>query len=279
MKEERIVDALGSVRDAYVLEAMPAGEVKRHRRTQWVAAVLLVLLGTALFAQTAPGAVAAAFAREQIGNLIEMLFPPKEVTIPLEGVPEQETFIAAGQEPGQDDPASSGFAVYYDPDRYEMTDENGATYIRAISVLPTREELCENNAALLETLTGDAREQKIDELLAQQEAFYAALPKCELEILHVPDTSPDVTAAVVRLEKQEQWAAVSEIEHYEPLACAMFHVSDGGAWDSPLEDLYFVDDGQTGTYQLTVRCFVEAAEGHGVRLTAILDTFEVLPPQ
>lgn len=279
MKEERLMEALGAIRDAYVLEAAPADRYAKPRSTRWIAAILVFLLGTAFFTQTAPGAAAAAFVGAQVSGWFEALFPPKEVTATVEGSPEQETYIAGGQVPRQEDAAvSPGFAIYYDSGAYEMTEESGATYIRSLPVLPTREEIRSSHAALLEGLSPEDVEKAIDALLAQQEALYAALPECELEIRHVPDTSPDTLAATVRQEMQSDWETVSALELYTPLGCTMFRASAGREWDSPVERWYFADDGQTGTYQITVRYFVEAEEGHGARLTAILNTFEIISP-
>lgn len=277
MNAEQLFDALGHIKDEYVAEAAPAGPA-RGRRTHWAAAVLIFLLGMALFTQTAPGAAAMDLVREQAAGLLEALFPPKELTVTVEGSPEQETYIPGGQEP-QPEEAAPGFALYYDPDIYAMTEENGAFYIRAIPVTPTREALRAANAALLEGMTEDEVQRELDRLLEQQTAFSAALPKCELEVRHVPDAAPEETADAVRLDMRQCWASVSQPELYEPLTCVMFRADGGTAWDSPVERLYFVEDGQGGTYQLTVRYFAEAEEGHGTRLTAILNTFEVIPQE
>lgn len=280
VKAEQIMDALGFIEDKYVVEAALSADSAVPRHTRWIAAVLVLLLGIAFFTQTTSGAVAAAFLREQVIGWIETLFPPKEITVTPEGMPETEIFTAGGQEPQPEDSVvCPGFVLYYDAERYERVEENGVTYIRSIPVVPKREEIRANNAALLAGLDAEAAEKKIEELLAQQEALQASLPKCELEILHVSGTAPEDAAAAVKQEKQQRGVSVSETEIYEPLVCLTFHVTAGTAWDSPVEDMYFVTDGQTGTYQLTVRYFVEAAEGHGVRLTAILDTFHVLPEQ
>lgn len=278
MKEERLMEALGSIRDTYVLEAaITAGKTKK-RRHHWVAALLAILLGAALFTQTAAGGAAAAVVKEQVSSWIESLFPPKELTAAPEGAPENATYSAGGQLPQQDSTAARpGFALYYDPERYVMTEENGAAYLRSIPVVPTREEIWANNADLLAGLSEEDAEEMVSQLLEQQTAFYAALPICELEILHVPDTTPEAAAAAARLEMQQNWTVVYEPELYSPLACPYFHVSGGTAWDDPIEYLYFVGDTQGGTYQLTVRCFVEATEGHGARLHTILNTFKVIP--
>lgn len=275
MNAEQLFDALGGIRDEYVVEAAPTDPASR-RCTHWAAAVLIVILGMALFTQTAPGAAAMDFVREQAASLLETLFPPKELTVTVEGTPETEVCIPGGREPQQEG-AVPGFAVYYDPDTYAMTEENGAFYIRAIPVTPTRDELRTANAALLEGLTEEEVRRTLDELLERQTAQLAALPKCELEVRHVPDTAPAETAEAVRLDMERQWASVSAPERYEPLSCVMFRADGGTAWDSSVERLYFAEDGQDGTWQLTVRYFAEAEEGHGARLTAILDTFQLIP--
>lgn len=196
MKEERLMEALGSIRDTYVLEAaITAGKTKK-RRHHWVAALLAILLGAALFTQTAAGGAAAAVVKEQVSSWIESLFPPKELTAAPEGAPENATYSAGGQLPQQDSTAARpGFALYYDPERYVMTEENGAAYLRSIPVVPTREEIWANNADLLAGLSEEDAEEMVSQLLEQQTAFYAALPICELEILHVPDTTPEAAAA------------------------------------------------------------------------------------
>lgn len=278
-KEERLMEALGSIRDTYVLEAACTTGKRRQRSRRWAAAVLALLLGAALFAQTSVGGTAAAFVKEQVVSWIEALFPPKELTAAPEGAPETETYTAGGQLPQQSSAAAKpGFAIYYDPERYEMTEENGVTYIRSIPVVPTREEIRASNAALLEGLPTDEAEAMVSQLLEQQKALQAALPPCELEIRHIPDITPEAAVAAARLDMQQSWTVVCEPELYSPLACPCFHANGGTAWDAPVAYLYFVGDTQTGTYQLTVRCFVEAIEGHGARLHTILNTFHVIPP-
>lgn len=276
MKEEIIMDALGYINDAYVTESAPSAGKAKKRGTRWKAAALALLLGAGFFTLSSPGAAAAAYVKEQVVSLIEALFPPKELVVMPEGVPENITHVAGGQESSSAEP---GFVIYYDPGVYEMTEEDGVYYIRSIPVMPTRDDIRENNPALLEGLSPEDAEAKIDELLARQEALYAELPSCELEIRHLPDIAPDAAAQARRLEMQPHWETVTETERYEPLDAISFLAGMATEWNSPVERLIFVDDMQGGTYQITMRYFTEAAEGHGVRLSAIANSFEVIPPQ
>lgn len=51
---------------------------------------------------------------------------------------------------------------------------------------------------------------------------------------------------------------------------------DGLDWDSLCVDVRVIDDSQGGVYVLTAQYFMEAAEGHGARFSAMMDTFRLL---
>ena len=54
----------------------------------------------------------------------------------------------------------------------------------------------------------------------------------------------------------------------------------GSEWNSPLEVRDYISDEQSGCFRIIRRFFMEAAEGHGVRFAAMVDTFAVIqPPQ
>ena len=139
MKEDRIINALGQVKDEFILEAAPkAGREKRHAFRGLAAALAIVLLG-ALFFQTAPGAAAAEYVAEKVSSLIQTLFPPKEMSVIVEGTEVEGQYAAVGQEPEADETegeAVPGFAIYIDTESYTMTEENGVTLIRPINFSP-----------------------------------------------------------------------------------------------------------------------------------------------
>lgn len=86
MKEERILQLLGEVDEKYIAEAAPKETQKKKpvlQRLMIIAACLglLLTLGCAAVA-VSPEVRAAA------QSIIEILFPPKEVTLTPEGLPE-----------------------------------------------------------------------------------------------------------------------------------------------------------------------------------------------
>lgn len=272
------IDRLDDVRSS-VLDHLPQEEPVRTRRQSnrfgvvATAAAVLVLI---VVLQTPPGATAVEFVREQVAEIIELLFPPKDITITPEGIPEEIPHVAQGQEP--EETSTPGFALYVDSERYDMTEENGVTYIRPHAYLPTREDIRMNNQALLEGLSPEEAEAEVDRLLAEQEAFYASLPTCEIEIVHLPDITPESAAENFHAQMPEKWAFVSEITESSQPAGLSFIASQGNEWDSPQEERYFVEDGQRGAFQLTIRYFLEATEGHGTRLRAMAETFSIIRP-
>lgn len=238
MNEEHLLLALSDISEEYILSAAPAPRKCAPRTLRWLAAVLALALGAALFVQTTPGAATATFLRQQVSILLQTLFPPKEVTATPEGELETGLYEAGGQLTEADVP---GFVIYYDTQRYTLVEDTECTYLRPLT--PSED-----------------------------------LPPCEIEIRHLPAVLSSEAAESARKTLLDQWASVTEVALYEPLSCPTFRVQDGTDWDSPVERWYFLPDWRGGTYQLILRDFVEAEEGHGERLAAALNTFTVLAP-
>lgn len=269
MKEERILHLLGEVDEKYIAEAAPKETPKKKpvlRRLMIVAACLGLLLTLGCAAVAVSPEVRAA-----VQSIIEILFPPKEVTVTPEGLPESVPHTAQGQEPTEDAP---GFAIYVDEGRYEMTEENGVFVIRPKKSSLSREDVRQNNSALLEGLTVEEQEAFIDDRLAKQEAFYAALPPCEMEIRELEGTDLEAVAAAIRTEMTQTWETVTEIENED--FRLSFLASDGTAWDAPQENHYFYPNGERRVYHIIIRYYSEAEEGHGYRFRTMLETFSVI---
>ena len=269
MKEERILQLLGEVDEKYIAEAAPKETQKKKpvlQRLMIIAACLglLLTLGCAAVA-VSPEVRAAA------QSIIEILFPPKEVTLTPEGLPESVPHTAQGQEPTEDAP---GFAIYVDEGGYEMTEENGVFVIRPKKSSLSREDVRQNNSALLEGLTVEEQEAFIDDRLAKQEAFYAALPPCEMEIRELEGTDLEAVATAIRTEMTQTWETVTEIENED--FRLSFLASDGTAWDAPQENHYFYPNGERRVYHIIIRYYSEAEEGHGYRFRTMLETFSVI---
>lgn len=241
MNADRIMDALGKVKEEYILEAAPGKKKSRKPYIRWLAAVVAVVLLLTFF-QTAPGAAALEVVKDVVTSWIETLFPPKEAPVNVEGETEMIYQEAGGQEPEvQHDGTVTvpGFAIYYDKERYTMSEENGVTYIRF-----------------------DADND---------------LPPCEVEIRHIPALASADAAASAKREMEEKWDSVSEVQNLEQ-GGVVFSFAAGTNWDSACGDMYFFSDGRDGCFQITARYFVEAAEGHGVRFGQMIRSFEVIDP-
>ena len=269
MKEERILHLLGEVDEKYIAEAAPKETPKKKpvlRRLMIVAACLGLLLTLGCAAVAVSPEVRAA-----VQSIIEILFPPKEVTVTPEGLPESVPHTAQGQEPTEDAP---GFAIYVDEGGYEMTEENGVFVIRPKKSSLSREDVRQNNSALLEGLTVEEQEAFIDDRLAKQEAFYAALPPCEMEIRELEGTDLEAVATAIRTEMTQTWETVTEIENED--FRLSFLASGGTAWDAPQENHYFYPNGERRVYHIIIRYYSEAEEGHGYRFRTMLETFSVI---
>ncbi len=271
MKEERILRVLGEVNEKYIAEASPK-EVKRKTpilRKLIIAAACLGLLLTLGFAAVAVSPEG----RAAVQSIIESLFPPKEVTVSLEGISESIPHVAQGREPTEDAP---GFVIYMDESRYEMSEENGAYFIRPKKTPLCREDVRQNDSALLEGLTSEEQEAFIDKRIAELEAFYATLPPCEMQIRELADMDIETAANATINELSQTWETVSEIQNND--SRLVFFVSEGTAWNSPLEEHFFYPNGENGTFHIVIRYYIEATEGHGGRFHAMLETFSVVDP-
>lgn len=242
MKADQIMDALGKVKEDYIMEAAPGKKKKKASHFHWIAAAIALVMILTFF-QTAPGAAALEIVKEAVTSFVETLFPPKDIPVNVEGETEVKQQQAGGQEPQMQEDGTvttPGFAIYYDPEFYTMREENGVTYIGFI---------------------------------ADNE-----LPPCEVEIRHIPKVLLKDAAEAARKEMEEQWDKVSEIRSLEAREGLIFNFAAGTNWDSACGAVYFLSDGRDGCFQLTTRYFVEATEGHGSRFGQMVQTFEVIDP-
>ena len=273
MTNMELLDILGGVQGKYILEAqqLRAGGRKPHRLRymRQLAAVITLILILTLFLNTAPGVAAVEYVKEKVTSLIETLFPPKKMTINVEGMEYEGDYAADGVEPEVTAEAPQpGFAIYYDVDSYTMVKEGDITYIRPYLKAMTREEVLEIYGDYLSMLSEEERERQIASLMNPQPA--PALPDCEIEIVHL-----DIPYEQERAELESQWETTEAVAGNR-ITISMY---SGQEWNSPVEVRDYISDEQGGCFRITSRYYLEAAEGHGVRFAAIVNTFAVIPPQ
>ena len=269
-----LLSILGGVKNQYILDAQAMRTGRKKRKTfpyvRQIAAILVLLLLLSAFFRTAPGAAALEYVKQQVENLIETLFPPKEMSIYLEGFEVEGSYAADGVEPElNEDAATPGFAIYYDVDYYTMEKEGDVTYIRSYN---SRKKILDYYGDSLAQLPEEEREAEIERLMNEEPD--PRYPPCEIEIVHL-ELPFDQAAAKDQEELDGQWEVQQTVFEDK----VMLHMQNGREWDSLVEDRSYVSDGQGGCFRIISRYFFEAVEGHGMRFAAMVRTFTVIPPQ
>ena len=133
------------------------------------------------------------------------------------------------------------FLIYVNEDQFSIREENGLYSIRSTSPLP------EN------------------------------FPEFGLDILHLSGTAPDTAKADAEAAMNNRYEEMTSEEMAAALPGSLYlRVSAGTDWDSEQAELWFVDDGQGGTFVLTSRYFLEAEEGMGMRFRDMVSSFRVV---
>ena len=240
MNVEKLIDAIGSIDDDYIEDTVLSCKKVNANRYGWIAAAIIFVFAVVFF-QTPPGVAAFTSIKENVIELVEQLFPPKDVIVNIEGESEivQHTPVVQNPVTQENNTVTTpGFVIYYDPDIYTMIKEDDATYIRYV--------------------TDDK------------------LPVREMEIKFIPDADADAYVKTVRTEKCSEWAYVSEIYDLYGTDAVCFDFSAGDSWDSECGKISIFSVENKGIFQITARYFGEAQEGHGVRFSQMLQTFEVI---
>ena len=111
-------------------------------------------------------------------------------------------------------------------------------------------------------------------VIRPRDALGAEYPPIDMTITHLAGTAPEAALQERQEALREVYAEVGEVQETEK--GLSFHASDGDAWDSPQAEVHGMDDGEGGTFLITARYFLEAAEGHGVRFRDMVETFQVV---
>lgn len=273
--DERLLELIGNIPDEMLDEAL---NVKRINRS-WKKRVLYVSVAAAcilvLFMRFVPaGQVMAAQIREQVERLLEELFPPKDLSMIVEGIKENNTHEVYGELP--EEAQEAGFAIYVDMDSYERTQEADCHIIRGKRIIYTREDAIRDNAVLLADLSEEEKEQKIQEIVEQTQAFYDNFPIDEIRITQKQAVSVEDAAGKMKQELAQHYADVSDIIVSELPQGLYLRAEEGTAGDCEVKEVYFVDNGLGGVFVITASYILEAEEGTGARFHSMIETFKVL---
>jgi hypothetical protein len=285
---ERLLDLLGNLPDNMLEESWKIKRVQSGRIRiafyRATAAACLVVLFTAF---TPAGQAMAARIGERIEYLLEQWFPPKEISVNLEGEEENTTHEIYGELPEQSEnilqetesTSEAGFAIYFDPEIFETVEDGEDYVIRQKRFIYTRENAINDIPTLLDGLSEEEAERKIQERMEEMQRFYDSVPICEIRITQIQQATPEDAAAKMREDFLEKYENVSEITE-SSLPNGLYLYGDMGVQaDSEVVEAYFVDNGLGGVFVIKAVYYMEATEGVGARFHTMIETFEVLLPE
>ncbi|HSP22552.1 MAG TPA: hypothetical protein VLQ20_09490 [Planococcus sp. (in: firmicutes)] len=114
------------------------------------------------------------------------------------------------------------------------------------------------------------------DMIVPKEVLPEGFPEVSMAIVHTSGTAPAERVAELAGQLKTSFPDLSEAEGVEePVKGFVLHgIADGGQeWDDPVIHVYVVSDGQKGSFTLTERYFLEAAEGHGARFYSMAAEF------
>lgn len=133
------------------------------------------------------------------------------------------------------------FLIYVNEEQFNIREENGLYSIRSINSLPDN------------------------------------FPECGLDIAHLASTSPDEAMQSATEVLSRRYAEIFQEEESAIFPHSPYlRASAGTDWDSEQVELWFVSDGQGGTFVLASRYFLEAEEGLGLRFQDMVSSFRVV---
>lgn len=249
--QERLFLAIGGADPELVARS------EKSRRTYWrpfgIAAAaclaLLVTLGRVLPSWTGP---AAAPPDSQMPPSITAPNLPEGQNPGGAFLPEQGSEIGTlrllSYTPESRD-AAMDFLIYVNEEQFAIQEENGLYRIRSTHPLP--------------------------------EDF----PECGMEIAHFSGTSPSQAKSAAENALKENYPEISSEEPSAALPGSLYlragerleqDAEEPEFWKAKQAELWFVDDGQGGTFVLTARYFLEAEEGMGARFRDMASSFRVV---
>lgn len=102
-------------------------------------------------------------------------------------------------------------------------------------------------------------------------------PEVSMEIRQVADKDPEGLVREMESLLKEKYDDVTAPQPVEdPVKGWTVRGLGGRSWDSPVERVYVISNGKEGSFVITQRYFLEAAEGHGARFYHMLKEFYIV---
>lgn len=115
------------------------------------------------------------------------------------------------------------------------------------------------------------------DIITTREPLEERYPEVSMEIKQFTDITPQEMVSTIETELTSAYTKVTGTESVtKPLEGFKLHGISGSEWDSPVTNVYVIDNKNGGSFVITEKYFLEAAEGHGARFYAMLQEFEIV---
>ncbi|SES22855.1 hypothetical protein [Psychrobacillus sp. OK032] len=116
------------------------------------------------------------------------------------------------------------------------------------------------------------------DIITTKEPLEERYPEVSMKIEQFKGLTPEEIVASKETELASEYSKVTATESVsDPVEGYKLHAIDGGTeWDSPVTNVYVVDNKNGGSFVITEKYFLEAAEGHGARFYAMLKQFVII---
>ena len=102
-------------------------------------------------------------------------------------------------------------------------------------------------------------------------------PEVSMEIKQYPSDKPETLVKELEEKLKVDFPDLRDIETVsEPVEGFWLHGLTESTWDGKVIDVYVISNGKDGSFVITKKYFLEAAEGHGARFTHMLQSFEII---
>lgn len=115
------------------------------------------------------------------------------------------------------------------------------------------------------------------DIITTKEPLPERYPEVSMEIRQFPNDLPADLVKKVEADLKKDFPELREIEEVtEPVEGYLLHGLNGQDWDAKVVHTYVISNGKEGSFVITGKYFLEAAEGHGARFHHMLKSFEIV---
>ncbi|WP_313894332.1 hypothetical protein [Psychrobacillus sp.] len=115
------------------------------------------------------------------------------------------------------------------------------------------------------------------DIITTKEPLEEKYPEVSMKIEQFKDKTSEEMLAMLEVKLPTEYTNVTATETVQdPLEGYKLHGISGSSWDSPVTNVYILDNKNGGSFVITEKYFLEAAEGHGARFYAMLQQFEII---